>query len=77
MEDPLVRFRFSDGDEAGNPQYQGMLATNGDWYILRIDTALNQHRYVRGRGNYETAVTGAWATRAALSYDYLHLVFGV
>ena len=71
MADLLDRFRFSDGDEAGNPQYQGMLSPNGEWYVLRIDTVLNQHRYARGQGNF----AAAWAGRAALSYDYLDVVF--
>ena len=75
MEDPLIRFRASDVDDAADTKYYGFLAPNGDWYILREDSVAKTYRYFRGRGNYGTAVTGAWATRAALSYDYLDVIF--
>jgi hypothetical protein len=73
--DLLDRFRISDVDDAGDTKYFGNLAMNGEWYILREDSVAKTFRYARGQGNYGTAVTGAWATRAALSYDYFDVVF--
>jgi len=66
--DPLVRYRPSDR-EVGTPSYYGFLATDGNWYILK-DTNTAQ-RYAAGTSDYTTN----WTNRAALTYDYLDVVF--
>lgn len=74
LNDPLIEYRPSDADEATSTKYYGFLTRDGRWYILR-ETGGNTWRYARGAGNYDTAVTGAWATRAAQVYDYFHNTF--
>jgi len=71
MEDPLIKYRASDTDDANDTKYYGFLATNGDWYILCEDSVAKTYRYARNRGGYPDA----WTGRAGLTYDYLDVVF--
>jgi hypothetical protein len=73
--DTLDQYKVSDMDDASNPRYYGFVDKDGKWYILKEDTSAKSYRYTRGSGDYETATTGAWATRASLTYDYFHNVF--
>jgi hypothetical protein len=75
MADLLDRFKISDIDDAGDTKYYGYLAMNGEWYVMREDTVAKQYRYARGQGDFGTAATGAWATRAALDYKYFDEAF--
>ena len=68
--DHLVQFEISDEDFSGDPQYWGYLAETGSWIIQKRDIAAGTYRYAIGTSGYKTAVTGAWATRAALTYGY-------
>jgi hypothetical protein len=68
-----VIFEISDEDLAGDPQYFGYLSANGAWLIQERNVASGTYRYAMGLGStisYKTAITGAWADRAGLTYVY-------
>lgn len=65
-----VIFEISDEDTTGDPQYFGYLSVDGSWIIQEVNQALGTYRYVMGTSGYKTAITGAWATRATLTYVY-------
>lgn len=66
-----LTFEVSDEDIAGDPQYYGYLSEDGSWIIQKRTIATGTYRYAIGRTPaYKTALTGAWATRAALTYSY-------
>lgn len=75
IQDTLDHYKANDVDDSGSTKYYGFTDKAGNWYILKNDSSANTYRYVKGSGNYETAITGAWATRASQSYDYFHNVF--
>lgn len=74
LTDPTIEYIISDLDESTATKYYGFLTADGRWYIMREQTA-NTYRYARGTGNYETAITGAWVTRAAQNYTHFHIAF--
>ena len=63
-----VIFEISDEDLAADPTYFGYLSVDGSWLIQERNAASGTYRYAIGTSGYKTAVTGAWATRAALTY---------
>lgn len=69
-----ITFEISDQDESGDPSYYGYLSVDGSWIIQEVNTALGTYRYAMGISGYKTAGTGAWATRAALTYYYFNEV---
>lgn len=81
--DQLNNYQVADVDKPiTSVNYYGFLDKEGNWYILKEDKSANPntYRFVKGTGSgaglrYETATTGAWATRASLTYDYFHNVF--
>lgn len=75
ISDALDTYKVSDIDDAGTTKYYGFLRKDGAWYIMKEDTVAKTYRYTKGSTGYETATTGAWATRASLSYDYFHNTF--
>jgi len=63
-----IGFMASDIDESASPYYYGFVSHDGRWMIMeKTDTTV---RYLMGQADYKTATTGAWATRAALTYKY-------
>lgn len=67
-----VLFMASDIDEASSTKYYGFLTSDGRWMIIqKTATAV---RYCLGQSDYKTAITGAWATRAGLTYNYFNEV---
>jgi hypothetical protein len=72
--DSLEQYKPSDLDEAdANTKYYGFIDKAGNWYIMKVTASAI--RYVKGTTGYDTAVTGAWATRASQTYDYFNNVF--
>jgi len=71
-------FQLSDMDSA-SPNYYGYLSASGYWIIIEetITASVTTYRYVGGTSatEYKTAVTGKWATRAALTYGYYDALF--
>lgn len=67
-------FQISDEDLSGDPSYFGYVAENGAWIIQQRTTSTGAYRYAIGKSGYDTAITGAWATRATISggYKYYH-----
>jgi len=66
--DHVTNFQVSDEDLAGDPQYFGYVNEEEAWLIQERNIAAGTYRYVIGRGDYDTAITGAWAVRAAATY---------
>lgn len=66
--DHVTAFQISNEDLAGDPQYFGYVNEEEAWIIQERNIANGTYKYVIGRGDYDTAVTGAWATRAAQTY---------
>jgi len=48
----------------GGYNYYGYVRTNGEWVILRSNTAETEYRYCFGASDYSTA----WTNRASQSY---------
>ncbi len=72
--DHLVSYEISDSDETGDPKYYGYLNAEGGWIIMEW-TSPGTYRYCAGNGvdlAYKTAITGAWATRAGLTFVYFN-----
>lgn len=77
---PIFDFAASDVDDAGATKYYGMLDREGNWYIIREDTAAGQFRYATkqhqsGESSTYPNYTDAWDNRATLVYDYFNVVF--
>ena len=56
---PTTKYKASDIDDVGNPEYYGFLRDDGGWYILKI-TDGNNMRYCKGDTDYSTN----WNNRA-------------
>ena len=70
-DNPTTKYKASDIDDVGNPEYYGFLKNDGGWYILKI-TDGNNMRYCKGDTDYSTN----WNNRATtLTYQLFHLVF--
>ena len=67
-----VIFEISDEDIASDPSYFGYLAESGAWIIQKRTASTGLYRYIAGQSGYKTAVTGAWATRAAKTYVHFN-----
>lgn len=68
IQDPLIRFTPVDMDPTGTIQYYSYIATDGEFYIRKVDKsgAYTTIRFYFGKGvsDYNTA----WAGRAGLTY---------
>jgi hypothetical protein len=70
--DEKAIFMASDIDEASSTKYYGFLTNDGRWMIMQ--TTATTVRYCLGQSGYKTATTGAWASRAGLTYSYFNEV---
>jgi len=69
-------FNLSDSDDAADVKYYGYLSASGYWIIMQETTSTGAYRYCAGLTPvYKTAVTGAWAIRATLTYEYYNELF--
>ena len=50
----------------GGYNYYGNIRKNGEWAIMRENTAQTQYRFKLGASNYATN----WTNRASLTYGY-------
>jgi hypothetical protein len=57
--------------ESGDTSFYGYTKLGGAWYIMKVDTATNSFRYVRGDKNFPDS----WKKREKLKYDYFGNVF--
>lgn len=90
-QDPLASYKIADTDGAATPNtiYLGFttnINVNTNWIIWKQVSGTSGNapvtfRYANVSNNtniaYGTATTGAWATRATLTYDYLYNLTGV
>uniref|UniRef100_A0A6M3LJG7 Fibrinogen C-terminal domain-containing protein n=1 Tax=viral metagenome TaxID=1070528 RepID=A0A6M3LJG7_9ZZZZ len=67
---PDNKYKVSDVDNAGDPEYCGFLHASGGWYIIEI-TGGTEYRYAKGDADYATN----WTGRAELSYGYYSETF--
>jgi len=75
---PLRDYVLQDKDSDASPNYYGFVNASGQWYIMKetISAGADTYRFAKGDTDYETAVTGAWATRnTTMVYDYFHNIF--
>jgi hypothetical protein len=61
----LAKYVFSDYAASGTDYYVGNQAADGNWYIMKYDSASGNSGYVAGSSNYSTS----WSARTGLSYD--------
>jgi len=52
--------------EESGYNYYGYIRANGEWVIMRENTAQTQYRFKLGASNYATN----WTNRASLTYGY-------
>lgn len=57
--------------ENGENSYYGYTKLGGAWYIMKVDSATNSFRYVKGDKNFPAS----WKNREKLKYDYFGNVF--
>lgn len=57
--------------ENGEISYYGYTKLGGAWYIMKVDSASNSFRYVKGDNNFPAG----WKNREKLKYDYFGNVF--
>lgn len=57
--------------ENGETSYYGYTKLGGAWYIMKVDSATNSFRYVKGDKNFPAS----WKNRQKLKYDYFGNVF--
>lgn len=57
--------------ENGETSYYGYTKLGGAWYIMKVDSATNSFRYIKGDKNFP----GSWKNREKLKYDYFGNVF--
>jgi hypothetical protein len=69
--DPLVGYRISDMDDAGDPAYYGFEDKDGNWYIMEYSIGASTFRYAKGTSGY----AAGWAGRGALSYALFETTF--
>lgn len=69
VQDPLIRFTPANMDDSGTVQYYSYIATDGEFYIRKVDKsgAYTTIRFYFGKGTAATHDT-AWAGRAGLTY---------
>lgn len=84
----ILQYQIADEDSANLVKYFGFTTYwrgAGVWYIMKQDTTAQPYTYRYAnqsnnatRTNYGAAgATGAWANRAALTYDYLYVLTGL
>lgn len=68
--DPLIRFTPANMDDATSVQYYSYIATDGEFYIRKVDKsgAYTTIRFYFGKGTAATHDT-AWTGRAGLTYS--------
>lgn len=68
--DPLIRFTPANMDDATSVQYYSYIATDGEFYIRKVDKsgAYTTIRFYFGKGTAATHDT-AWTNRASLTYS--------
>lgn len=57
--------------ENGETSYYGYTKLGGAWYIMKVDSATNSFRYIKGDNNFPKS----WKSRQKLKYDYFGNVF--
>lgn len=57
--------------ENGENSYYGYTKLGGAWYIMKVDSATNSFRYIKGDKNFPAS----WKNREKLKYDYFGNVF--
>lgn len=79
ISDQLDQYKINDIEKGVTYNYYGFTDKAETWYILRETIAGTEYRYATVTNNtaidYDTAITGAWATRASLVYGYFHGAF--
>jgi hypothetical protein len=76
--DVLDHYKEADEDySTAGTVYRGFTDKDGNWFIVKevITSTAKTVRFCKGTTGYETATTGAWATRASQTYDYFHVIF--
>ena len=76
--DALMNYKPADEDySSAGTVYRGYIDKDGNWFIIKevITSTAKSVRFCKGTTDYETATTGAWATRASQTYDYFHNIF--
>lgn len=73
VHDPLSMYKISDRDYGNDPQYEGFLAHNESFYIMKWNLAGDTFRYYAGKGLAD--YLSKWADRASLPYDHFSDIF--
>lgn len=84
-QDPLAKYKIADEDSTLATKYYGFTSSTSStkWMILRqvVGATTTEYRYANVSNNtsiaYGTATTGAWATRATLTYSLLYSLTGI
>jgi len=76
----LDQYQKADSDEASAVKYYGYVKKNGDWLILRNDTANNTFRYAKSddlwrKEESQKGYSDAWTNREKLQYFYFYEIF--
>ena len=67
---PTEEYGISEIDN-GETSYYGYTKLGGAWYIMKVDSASNSFRYIKGDKNFPAS----WKKRDKLKYDYFGNVF--
>lgn len=67
---PTDEYGISEVDNGEN-SYYGYTKLGGAWYIMKVDSATNSFRYIKGDKNFPAS----WKSREKLKYDYFGNVF--
>ena len=67
---PTEEYGISEIDN-GETSYYGYTKLGGAWYIMKVDSASNSFRYIKGDKNFPNS----WKSRDKLKYDYFGNVF--
>lgn len=68
---PTEEYGISEIDSSSETSYYGYTKLGGAWYIMKVDTATNSFRYIKGDKNFPNS----WKSRQKLKYDYFGNVF--
>jgi hypothetical protein len=74
MNQPLDGYSISNIDTSTTVHYYGFINKDGDWYIIKEDTASNTLLYAKGDSGYAIDNWLTWAS--AQNYDYFNAKFG-
>ena len=75
VHNPTAQYAISDQDVTGVINYYGYVGHNGQWYIMQETVATGAYRYCTSYTVPYTTISGAWDTRANLTYGYFYEVF--